>query len=737
MATPRSLSMTGLIDEFVEIDRNMRDRSFAFLLGAGASHSSRVSLGGEMVREWLFSLYRARPDYVRPDERNPQAADAIDRDRALDWACDGERGIAGFDRERPGASYPDVYWKMFGNDPGRGYAYLESKLKDAQLSLGYAFLAQIIQRTRHKLVVTTNFDNLVVEALSLVSGEHPLVCSHESLAGFVHANVTCPVVVKVHHDLRLSPKSSPEELKQLAGGFCKVLSDVLSRRPLIVLGYAGGDVGLMSFLASLKERHIPGGVYWCHRQADGAPAPSIGEFVARQGGALVGIPGFDELMAELGDRLQLDSPARLVQERAKEIANRFGKQSVEWGRAPAGVESRTDAARPELDPDRRRASHSMASILSRDTDSSWWQWVLRSRSEPDLDRRQKILEEGIASLPRSAPLRSNYAYFLEAQRRDYDAAEREYRKSIEIDGTQPLVLASFAYFLATCRNEDSQAERLYERAIELAPRDPKLLCAYGEHLESRKRDLDRAESFYKLALDAEPANAYALRIYARFLWRRRDDPTAAELLYKRAAESTPADVKSLLEYGWFLERARRDGAAAEAVFERALAAEPTNAHVHGSYAIHKAELGKWDEAQARFERAIEGAPSHAGHHANFAWMLFGRDDRAKGDLERGRIQLQQALDLLGPNATTTLAAECAMYDYCAGRSPGNAGSLGRLKLLIVSKGVRTSDWDYSGVVALANRIGHSEAAWLPKLADVLTGKAGVEALSTWPAWREA
>ncbi len=34
-------------------------------------------------------------------------------------------------------------------------------------SLGYSLLAEIIQHTRHKVVITTNFDNLVADALAM------------------------------------------------------------------------------------------------------------------------------------------------------------------------------------------------------------------------------------------------------------------------------------------------------------------------------------------------------------------------------------------------------------------------------------------------------------------------------------------------------------------------------------------------------------------------------------------
>src|SRR5262245_49168835 len=117
MEEPKSMSMTGLVDAFVRIDQQMKNRSFAFLLGAGASRSSGIKIGSDMVQDWLLHLYRAHESYLPPDTRNSVVAEQIERVRALAWASDDSLGITGFDRNQPGASYPDIYWKMFSEHP--------------------------------------------------------------------------------------------------------------------------------------------------------------------------------------------------------------------------------------------------------------------------------------------------------------------------------------------------------------------------------------------------------------------------------------------------------------------------------------------------------------------------------------------------------------------------------------------------------------------------------------------
>ena len=50
---------------------------------------------------------------------------------------------------------------------------LEEVMKDAEPSLGYSMLVQILAETRHRVVITTNFDNLVAALLNISGYHHP------------------------------------------------------------------------------------------------------------------------------------------------------------------------------------------------------------------------------------------------------------------------------------------------------------------------------------------------------------------------------------------------------------------------------------------------------------------------------------------------------------------------------------------------------------------------------------
>ena len=88
-------------------------------------------------------------------------------------------------------------------------------MEGAEPSFGYSVLAQILVKTRHSIVITTNFDDLVADALSMFAHKHPLVCGHESLTGFIRSQMRRPLVAKVHRDFPLHPRMIQPEFRSL------------------------------------------------------------------------------------------------------------------------------------------------------------------------------------------------------------------------------------------------------------------------------------------------------------------------------------------------------------------------------------------------------------------------------------------------------------------------------------------------------------------------------------------
>ena len=144
-----------------------------------------------------------------------------------------------------------IYERRFRDNPDEGYACLEDLMSGKEPSPGYSILAKTMEDERHKVVITTNFDNLVADALSIYTDIFPFVCGHESLTGFVRAAMRRPLVCKIHRDLLLGPKNDPRSVKRLHEAWAGTLRSLFAHYTPIFIGYGGNDDSLMDLLESL------------------------------------------------------------------------------------------------------------------------------------------------------------------------------------------------------------------------------------------------------------------------------------------------------------------------------------------------------------------------------------------------------------------------------------------------------------------------------------------------------
>lgn len=311
---PEEWSPEGLCEQFWAIDRKMHNRRFAFILGAGASVQSGIPTAGTLVWRWLGELHR----------RLARSGVSLER-----WATTEALEIRGFSPNDAAAFYSQVFARRFRQHPDEGYADLEDIMQGKDPSFGYSVLAHILAETRHKLVITTNFDNLVGEALSIFTGTAPLVCGHESLANFVHVEPRRPVVVKIHRDLLMAPMNQAAEIAALQTAWIEPLTRVFRAYTPIVIGYGGNDGSLMGFLNGLPEDAIPGGIFWCYYGPAGPPGPEIRRLVARHRGVLVPIEGFDELMLRLSARLRIPLLDQVIETKARARVDNYRRRVEE------------------------------------------------------------------------------------------------------------------------------------------------------------------------------------------------------------------------------------------------------------------------------------------------------------------------------------------------------------------------------------------------------------------------
>ena len=274
------LSLEGFVKEIRDVSEGPHTRKFCFVLGAGASRSSGIKTGQELVNIWDKEL----------TERN--------NEEHTKWKV--ELNIT---EENKYGFYNQYYEKRFNRHPTDGYNFLEKLMEHAKPSSGYVMLSYLLSQTSHNVVITVNFDHLIEDSVNYYNQEIPLVIGHESLAHYVSKQLKRPTVIKIHRDLLFDPANRTDEVETLHVNWVKALDTVFSEYHPIFIGYAGNDNSLMYYLYENRERFKSGGdlncPYWMLYKSDKLQGKIL-EFLDQSDGYCVRHSGFDEVLYLIG-----------------------------------------------------------------------------------------------------------------------------------------------------------------------------------------------------------------------------------------------------------------------------------------------------------------------------------------------------------------------------------------------------------------------------------------------------
>src|ERR1700684_136441 len=254
-----------------------QDRHFVFWLGAGCSVTSGITASSSLVRDvWLPRLHALR-----------DTQEAIEA-----WAT---KTFPGYQPSAAGLIYGSVMNELFPF-PDERQRETERLCEERMPGFGYAVLAALMSRTDgvFSASLTTNFDDLIADAMYVFGTRRPLVIQHEALAGFARpGRVQRPLVVKVHGDHRLNPMHTQQETADLTGSIAKGIRGLLQDRGIIFVGYAGSDRGVIEALEDLPDNALPLGTWWVPRHE---PTSPIRDWLNARNATWVETGGFDEFM---------------------------------------------------------------------------------------------------------------------------------------------------------------------------------------------------------------------------------------------------------------------------------------------------------------------------------------------------------------------------------------------------------------------------------------------------------
>lgn len=244
------------------------DCPYAIFIGAGASVSSGIASAKAMIKKWKQLLYK--------ECNGLESKDIIDDNDFKRWQNDDEdkKGyIQWLERQkaRSGGSEYSILFSHFFQTTKERQLFIEKEIDGKKPTFGYLFLAGLIKERRFNRILTTNFDDLLNDALVKFYDERPIVCAFDSAVSGIRVASLRPKIIKLHGDFLFDNiRNIRQELKSLDLNMEEKMFEMCKDAGLIVVGYAGNDESIMAPIREMlrKNDYLNFGLHWCVRKKD-------------------------------------------------------------------------------------------------------------------------------------------------------------------------------------------------------------------------------------------------------------------------------------------------------------------------------------------------------------------------------------------------------------------------------------------------------------------------------------
>lgn len=555
------------------------------MLGAGASRTSGIKSGQELVRIWDKEL----------SERN--------QEEHRKW-----KEKLGINEKNQDSFYSQYYERRFWRRPADGYNYLEKLMEHAKPSVGYVMLSYLLTNTDHNVVITTNFDHLTEDAVNYYVQEIPLIIGHESLAHYVSKQLKRPTIIKIHRDLLFDPKNRTEELELLHENWKKALGIIFSEYHPIFIGYAGNDNSLMDFLLENSGRFESGEwffPYWMIYKTETVQGKVL-EFLEQSQGYLIRHGGFDEVLYRLGAAFdyRLLGEEEFLKDAKKRYENLSNAIDGFTEKAALGEEP---GHREEMEKQPENTAEDTAELekaVQQITDQAEQQRLFREATELyRANKYEEALEKGqklIEMAPRNARYH-NLIGLVWLGMKDYEKALEKFQEAVKLKPNTAIFYSNLGDALDYMgRYEEALGEK--KKAVELEPEDAFYHSRFGDIFDRMERYEEALEE-KKKAVELEVEDAYYHNSFADTLeYMGKYGEAVRER--KKAVELEPEDAYYHYSLGYTLENVERYEEA-ENAYRTAIELDPEDADYHNALADVLEELGRHQEAEEEYQKAEE------------------------------------------------------------------------------------------------------------------------------------
>ncbi len=605
-----SLSLKCFLNTLKESSEN--GKRYCFILGSGVSRNAGIPTGIDLSKIWVKE--------IKEKYNEKEIEILMEQLEIKDISIKSE-------------NYFDIYKLRFFPDYRNGYSYLERKMENAQPGFGHYPLARFLATTENNLVITTNFDSLIEDALFIYTGKRPIVASHESLAEYVDISTKRPIIAKLHRGLFFHPLNKSDELKELSEQWT-----VFRIFTPIVIGYGGGDRTLMEFL---KDRTVElNGIYWCYVGAE--PNEDILKLVEDQKGYFVPIAGFDEMMLMLGNLFHYESPNQRIMEVAKERAERYDKEFDEFSRKVEEITEPTKAEKVVKKSLEDYADKEKAALLE------------LIKKEPSVENYYRLgnyeringnYSDAVEYYTKAIELNPDYEAAYNCRGiaywglKNYKDSIKDYSKCIELDSQNYITYYNQGISYDDLSKIEEKKENLkkaienYSKSIELNPEYADVYNnrgnSYSDLGEKRKAIED-----YNKAIELNPEYAIAYNNRGNRYSELGEKGKAIED-YNKAIELNPEYAMAYNNRGNSYSDLGEKRKAIED-YNKAIELNPEYTDAYNNRGNRYGDLGETGKAIEDYNKAIELNPEYVMAYNNRGnrYSDLGEEEKAIGDYNK-------------------------------------------------------------------------------------------------------
>ncbi|MBK6772492.1 MAG: tetratricopeptide repeat protein [Ignavibacteria bacterium] len=623
-----------LLHAMLQKNRELNIPLNCFFIGAGCSKSSGIPLGGEVIdicrklaflrqhedsltiekdQNESFEMYSARVNNFTEERRsefeNFVSARESEFHESITMKYIVQR-IPGYLKEKISAEtglknseLEDHLFNLFREDFFRDSLYgcwfesysgdkrerqilIEDLIENKNPNGAFILFANFIQHGLIHNIFTTNFDDLLNEALMKYMDKKARVYSHNEMADFISITSTKPNIIKLHGDyLFENIQNLNDETSRLNPNMEIKMKEALGKLGLIVIGYNGADHSVMSVLEEIKIKNKKEFLLiWCAKNSDNLHWRVVNLLNETQNSFLVQIDDFDTLVGKL--YVKFKKPINDIAENAREKKNDLDSFISKFRNEFILKEEATEEDKIEFDK------------LS-EAEKYFDMAFSGTNDQKKIEFYSKAIE-----------LNPNYALAFHNRANVYNDL-KEMNKAL-IDYNKAIALNP--EYANSYNNRGTAYERLgetekaiadYNKAIEL---NPNLTNAYNNRgiILDKLNINDKAILDYNKAIELNPSNAKAYINRGNFLFKMNEKEKAI-IDYNNAIDLNPYYAEAYSNRGFVHEELDHLQEAIQD-YSKAVEIDPKDSHTFNCRGNVYMKLNEIEKAKPDYLKAVELDP---------------------------------------------------------------------------------------------------------------------------------